>query len=47
MTHWGYLLLIVFVALGVSPLPARKAGRLMALISLAVIAFAFYQYGAL
>ncbi|HEX3617951.1 MAG TPA: hypothetical protein VHU61_15525 [Solirubrobacteraceae bacterium] len=47
MTHWGYGLLAAYVALGLSPVSLRKAGRLVALITLLVIGGALYSYGAI
>jgi Flp pilus assembly pilin Flp len=43
VSKWGYGLLIAFVALGVCPVPWRKAGRLASLLSVAVIAYAFHH----
>jgi hypothetical protein len=45
MTHWGYALLIVYVALGVSAVRWRKAGRLASLVTVLGIAYAFHNYG--
>ena len=47
MSKWGYGLLVAFVVLGVSPVGARKAGRLATLIVVAVMAYAFHSYGVL
>jgi hypothetical protein len=47
MTHWGEVLLILFVALGLSPVSWRKAGRLATMITLVVISYALHSYGAL
>jgi hypothetical protein len=47
MTHWGYALLVLYVVLGLSPVPLRKAGRVMGLVTLLVIGSALYSYGAL
>jgi hypothetical protein len=46
MSKWGYALLIAFVALGVCPVPWRKAGRLASLLAVAGIAYAFHHAGA-
>jgi hypothetical protein len=45
MTHWGYALLVLFVALGLSRISWRKAGRLASAITLAAMAYAFHTYG--
>jgi hypothetical protein len=47
MTHWGYALLLAFVALGLSPVSWRKAGRLAVLVTLAAMSYAFHSYGVL
>lgn len=47
MTKWGYALLIVFVALGLSPVSWRKAGRLATMIALVAMGYAFHSYGVL
>jgi hypothetical protein len=47
VSSWGYALLVVFVALGLSPVSWRKAGRLAAMIALVAMAYAFYSYGAI
>jgi hypothetical protein len=47
VTHWGYALLVTFVALGVSRVSWRKAGRLATGIALAVMAYALHSYGVL
>jgi hypothetical protein len=45
MTKWGYALLLTFLALGVSGVSWRKAGRLATGITLAAMAYALYSYG--
>ncbi len=47
MSQWGYALLAVFVALGVSPIGIEKAIRIAALLTVGGIAYAFYAYGVL
>ncbi len=47
MTHWGYLLLVAFVVLGLSPVSWRKAGRLATTLVFIVMLYAFHSYGAL
>lgn len=47
MSKWGYVLLVAFVALGLSSTGWRKAGRLAALFSLIALAYAFHHYHAL
>jgi hypothetical protein len=47
MTHWGYALIALYVALGVSRISWRKAGRLAALSTVGVVAYALHTYGAL
>jgi hypothetical protein len=47
MTHWGYALLIIFVGFGVSRVGWRKSGRLAAMLAVAIMAYAFYSYGAI
>jgi hypothetical protein len=47
MTHWGYALLVIFVALGVSRVSWRKAGRLASMIVVGAMAYAFHSYGVL
>jgi hypothetical protein len=47
MTRWGFALLFVYVALGLSPTPWRKAGRLAVLLTLAVLGFVMAKTGAL
>jgi hypothetical protein len=47
MTHWGYALLIIFVGLGISRAGWRKAGRVAAMLAVAIMAYAFYSYGAI
>jgi hypothetical protein len=47
MTHWGYAMLVTFVALGLSPVSWRKAGRLASMVTVALIAYALYSYGAI
>ena len=48
MTAWGFLLLALYVGLGLSGrLTWRKAGRLAAVVTALVIVMAFASYGAL
>ncbi len=48
MTYWGYLLLAVFVALGVTErLSWRKAGKTALIVTAAVIVVAFANIGGL
>jgi hypothetical protein len=43
MTNWGYLLLAVYVGLGVSSVPRAKAVALAAVITTMVIGFAMVR----
>jgi hypothetical protein len=47
MTHWGYFLLIVFVALGLSSVGERKAMKWIAGLTVGVMLYAFHTYGGL
>lgn len=47
MTRWGLLLLVTFIGLGLSPLPARTAARIACTVTALVIAGVFVKYGAL
>lgn len=57
MTHWGYILLAVFVAIGVTDrvrwgnvshrLTAGKASALVVIVVAITLAYAFHSYGAL
>jgi len=47
MTHWGYGLLAAYVALGVSPINWRKAGRIASLLTVGGMAVALHSYGVL
>jgi hypothetical protein len=47
MTKWGYALLVLFVALGLSPLGQRKARHVTLIVTLLVLAYAFHSYGGL
>ena len=45
MTNWGYLLIAVYVGLGVSNVPREKAVFLAAVVTTMVIAFAIVRIG--
>jgi hypothetical protein len=47
MTHWGFALLILYVALGTSRMTWRNAGRAAVLATAAALIVAFAGYGAL
>lgn len=47
MTKWGYGLLFAFVAIGLSGVSWRKAGRLSTMLVLVAMAYAFHSYGVL
>lgn len=47
MTQWGVVLLGVYMALGLSSMVWRKAGRLAIVVTTIVIAAAMAKYGAL
>jgi hypothetical protein len=47
LTHWGYGLVIVVVALAVSPVGWRKAGRLATMLIVLGLVYAFHSYHAL
>jgi hypothetical protein len=47
MTHWGYGLLVAYVALGLGSTSIRKAMSLMVVLTTGVIAYALYSYGAI
>ena len=47
MSHWGYALLVAYVALGLSSLRLRKAGHVASLLTVCGIAYAVHSYGAL
>lgn len=47
MSSWGYGLLAVYVALGLSPVGIKKAMRIAGLVTLAGLVYAFHSYGAL
>ncbi len=47
MTHWGYLLLIVFVALGLGSVAELKARKVVCWLTVAVMVYAFHSYGGL
>jgi hypothetical protein len=47
MTQWGFGLLFIYVALGVSRLPWRRARLWMVLASAVVLTSVFAGYGAL
>ena len=45
MTNWGYLLLAVYVGLGLSDVPRAKAVALAAVVTTIVIAYALVRIG--
>ena len=48
MTNWGYMLLVLFVALGLTGrLTWRKASRLAVIATAVLMVAAFANYGAL
>lgn len=47
MSHWGFGLLAAYIVLGLSSVRWRKAGRVAALLTVGVLAYAFHSYGAL
>jgi hypothetical protein len=47
MTHWGYLLLAAFVALGLAPISRRRAAHLSLVLILLVMVYEFHSYGGL
>jgi hypothetical protein len=47
VTKWGYMLLIIFVGVGVSRVGWRKGGRLAAAFAVLTMVYAFYSYGAI
>ena len=47
MTNWGYLLLIGFVAVGLSPVGERKAMKIIAGLTVFSIVYAMHTYGGL
>ena len=47
MTHWGYFLLIVFIALGLGPAAERKAMKVVAGLTAVCLVYAFHTYGGL
>jgi hypothetical protein len=47
MTHWGFGLLAVYVALGLSRTSWRKAGRIATLATAGIVAYALHTYGAI
>jgi hypothetical protein len=47
MTQWGFFLLCVYVALGVSRMSWRKAGTAAAMMTAIIMAAVFASYGAL
>ena len=47
MTNWGYLLLCVYVGLGVSRMTWRKAGTAGLVVTSVVLVAVFASYGAL
>lgn len=48
MTHWGYILLVAFVALGLTDrLSWRKAGKAAVILTAVVIVATFASLGAL
>lgn len=46
MTNWGYLLLAVYVGLGLSDLARVKAAALASVVTAIVIAYALVRIGA-
>jgi len=46
VTNWGYLLLAVYVGLGLSDVPRAKAVALAAVVTTIVIAYAMVRIGA-
>jgi hypothetical protein len=44
MTHWGFLLLIIYVGLGVGKTTRRKAGRLALVVTVMVLGGAMVSY---
>jgi hypothetical protein len=47
MTHWGYLLLIAAVAIGLSSTGERKAMKIVVGLTVASLVYAFHTYGGL
>jgi len=47
MTRWGYALLVLFVALGLTRLGERKTRHVTLIITLLVLVYAFHTYGGL
>jgi hypothetical protein len=47
MPHWGYILLSIDIALGLSSITWRKAGTLAAVLAVGIVAYTFVSYGAL
>jgi glucose uptake protein GlcU len=46
MTRWGMILLVAYVALGLSPMAQRKAIHLGAVLTAIVLAFVMAKMGA-
>lgn len=40
-------MLVLFVALGLSPLPRRKLANIAAIATIFIVAYAFHKYGGL
>lgn len=47
MPRWGYVLLVLFVVLGLSPLPRRKAANIAVIVVVFTLGYAFHKYGGL
>lgn len=47
MTHWGYFLLIVAVALGLGAMAERKVMRVIGGLTVVSLLYAFHTYGGL
>ena len=47
MPHWGYLLLVIYLALGLSSITWRKAGQIAMLLTLVVVVYSIASYGGL
>jgi hypothetical protein len=45
VTNWGYLLLVVFVGLGLGAVPREKAVALAAVFTTIVVAYALVRIG--
>jgi hypothetical protein len=47
VTRWGVVLLVAFIALGLSPVETRKAVRYVVFLTVVVIAFVSIRDGSL